>query len=170
MSDRSLDMKLIVAMARNCVIGNEGGMPWKIPKDMKRFRELTSGTNVIMGRKTYESIPERYRPLPGRTNIVLSKSYTTDEDILVFDDLNKVLDFVKGKESYVIGGESIYRQTLPYANVIEMTRLEREVEGDTYFPSIDSHEWTLSRLEYDEEQVDDILERFSFETYVRKRF
>ena len=166
--ESTLDIKLIAAMASNRVIGDKGRLPWRIPKDMKRFKDITMGKNVIMGRKTYESIPERYRPLSGRTNIVLSQHYDKEDDIIVLGSLDEVFDYIKDEESYVIGGESVYKQTMPYANTIELTRLEREVEGDSLFPEFSDAEWELIAQSYDEEEIGGSIERFCYETYIRR--
>ncbi len=169
MVDYNLDLRLIVAMASNRVIGENGRLPWRIPKDMRRFKDVTMGKNVIMGRKTYESIPEGYRPLSGRTNIILSRNYDTGDDIIVYGSLDEVFDHIRDEESFVIGGESVYEQMMPYANTLELTRLEREVEGDSLFPEFSDAEWELVAQTYDEEEIDGLVERFCYETYLRRQ-
>jgi dihydrofolate reductase len=132
---------LIAAMSKNRVIGNKGSIPWKIPNDTEFFRKTTKFCPVIMGRKTFESIG---RVLPDRKNIILTrnKSYVQD-GCLIYDDIQKVImDF--GRENLmVIGGEEVYRQFLPYADRICLTYIDKEFEGDTFFPEFSMTEWEL---------------------------
>jgi dihydrofolate reductase len=134
---------LIVAVAENGVIGRDGKLPWRIPEDMKWFRERTAGRPLIMGRKTWESFPKR--PLPGRTNIVITRdaSYTA-EGAVVVTSLKAALDAAYGEdpeEIMVIGGAEIYRAALPLARRIYLTSVHGEIEGDTHFPPIDRAAW-----------------------------
>ncbi len=134
---------LIVAVAENGVIGRDGKLPWRIPDDMKWFRERTAGRPLIMGRKTWESFPKR--PLPGRTNIVITRdaSYQA-EGAVVVTSLAAALDVAAGEapaEIMVIGGAEIYRAALPFARRIYLTSVHGEIEGDTLFPPIDRESW-----------------------------
>jgi dihydrofolate reductase len=134
---------LIVAVAENGVIGRDGKLPWRIPEDMKWFRERTAGRPLIMGRKTWESFPKR--PLPGRTNIVITRdaSYEADGAVVV-TSLAAALDVAAGErpeEIMVIGGAEIYRAALPLARRIYLTSVHGEIEGDTHFPAIDRSDW-----------------------------
>lgn len=134
---------LIVAVAENGVIGRDGKLPWRIPEDMKWFRERTAGRPLIMGRKTWESFPKR--PLPGRTNIVITRdaAYKAD-DAVVVTSLASALDVAAGEdpeEIMVIGGAEIYRAALPLTRRIYLTSVHGEIEGDTHFPPIDRAEW-----------------------------
>ena len=126
-------------MSRNRVIGNNGQLPWKLPEDMKYFTKITTDLPVVMGRKTFESIG---RPLENRINIILTrdKSYQKDGCII----LNNMEDVIKnfGKENLmVIGGEEIYRQFLPYTERIYLTLIDKDFEGDTFFPDFDKENW-----------------------------
>jgi len=132
-------INIIAAMSRNRVIGNKGELPWKLPEDMAYFTKVTTSFPVVMGRKTFESIG---RPLKNRTNIILTrdKSYQKDGCIV----LNNVEDVVKNfsKENLmVIGGEEIYRQFLPYTERIYLTLIDKDFEGDTFFPDFDKENW-----------------------------
>jgi dihydrofolate reductase len=134
---------LIVAVAENGVIGRDGKLPWRIPEDMKWFRERTQGRPLIMGRKTWESFPKR--PLPGRTNIVVTrdKAYRAEGGVVV-SSLDAALDVACGEapeEIMVIGGAEIYRAALPFARRIYLTSVHGEIEGDTHFPAIDRAAW-----------------------------
>ena len=124
----------VVAHASNRVIGRDGGLPWHLPTDMKFFRELTTGATVIMGRRTWESIPERFRPLPGRRNLVLSSRDV--EGAEVFPTLEAALAAADG-DVYVIGGGETYAAALPLADRVYATEIDAEVEGDTLFPELD---------------------------------
>ncbi len=129
-------ISLIVAKSKHNVIGDKGRIPWHIPNDLKRFKELTTGKTVIMGRKTFESLPEEYKPLPNRINIVLStdKTYQTN-CCIVTDDLKKALRKAgSDKEVFIIGGEQVYKEGLRYADKIYVTEVDGEFKGDTYFP------------------------------------
>ena len=129
-------ISLIVAKSKHNVIGDKGRIPWHIPNDLKRFKELTTGKTVIMGRKTFESLPKEYKPLPNRINIVLStdKTYQTN-CCIVTDDLKKALRKAgSDKEVFIIGGEQVYKEGLRYADKIYVTEVDGEFKGDAYFP------------------------------------
>ena len=134
---------LIVAVAENGVIGRDGKLPWRIPEDMKWFKARTEGRPLIMGRKTWESFPKR--PLPGRTNIVITRdaSYKAEGGVVV-TSLAAALDVAYGEEPeeiMVIGGAAIYRAALPLARRIYLTSVHGEIAGDTHFPAIDRADW-----------------------------
>jgi dihydrofolate reductase len=161
------DISIIVAVASNGVIGNANQLPWRIPEDLKRFKLLTSGHAVIMGRKTFESIG---KPLPNRKNIVVSRTMQAGEanGWVAVGSLEQALQAAQGSsEVFVIGGDSIYRQAMPLAQRLYVTRVHAAVEGDTFFPEISGEEW---------EQVacSDVMIcgksglRYSFVTYVRR--
>src|SRR3989344_646152 len=109
-----MDLTLIVAISNNNVIGNNGKIPWRISEDLKRFRELTINHPVIMGRKTYDSFPEKFKPLPRRKNIILSKSLDEKENIYVARTIEDALELTEGQDPYVIGGKDIYQLFLPH--------------------------------------------------------
>jgi dihydrofolate reductase len=127
---------LIWAQSSNGVIGRDGTMPWHIPEDMKHFRSVTRGAAVIMGRRTWESLPPRFRPLPGRRNIVLSRSGLVLDGAEVFTSLEKALADVTG-DVWVMGGAAVYEAALPFADVVEVTEIRESFEGDTYAPAVD---------------------------------
>ena len=142
-------ISLIAAVAQNGVIGREGGLPWRIPEDLKFFKAATLGKPVIMGRKTYISIG---KPLPGRLNIVLTRDRTWHAPgISVAHDLDAALRIAQDSgaiEVMIIGGADIYEAALPVANRIYLTRIQREFEGDALFPFFDPAEWSeVARVE-----------------------
>ena len=121
---------LVVAIADNGVIGNNGAIPWQLPEDMKRFKALTLGHTVVMGRKTWDSLPPKNRPLPGRRNVVV----TRDAGWQAEGAERAVLDAaLAGGDVFVIGGAEIYRAALARADRIEFTEIHRDFEGDAYF-------------------------------------
>jgi dihydrofolate reductase len=128
-------ISIIAAMAENRVIGREGAIPWDIPADRRRFRELTMGRPVIMGRKTFDSIG---RPLPGRSNIVLSRdpAYRAEGCIIVKSLEDALLACGCADEAFICGGEELYRQALAVADRIFLTVVHRLCQGDAYFPLI----------------------------------
>ncbi len=161
-------MKCILSADNNWGIGFQNSLLIKIPSDMKRFRALTSGNVVIMGRKTLESFPQQ-KPLPNRTNIVLTnnKEYKVDGAIVVHS-VEEALEKAKeaGGEIYVIGGENVYRQFLPLCDEALITRIDHSYEADAFFPNLDEDPaWELVD-ESDEETCFDIT--FTYCTYKRK--
>jgi dihydrofolate reductase len=135
-------VSLVVAYARNRVIGRDGGLPWHLPSDMKHFRELTTGGTVVMGRKTYASIPDRFRPLPQRRNIVLSRDATyRARGAELYPSLPAALDAC-GRDCFVIGGGATYVTALPHAVRVHATEVAEDVEGDVLFPPLPEAEWT----------------------------
>jgi dihydrofolate reductase len=135
---------LIVAMARNRVIGRDNRLPWRLPADLRRFKELTMGHTLLVGRKTFESIG---RPLPGRTMLVASRREGyAPKGVQVVRSVQEALEVAREggeTELFVAGGAEIYRQTLPVADRLYLTRIEEDVPGDAYFPEYDETEWRL---------------------------
>lgn len=134
---------IIAAMSQNRVIGNKNKIPWHLPQDLARFKELTMGHWIVMGRKTYESIG---RPLPGRTNVVITKNLSAIEDhskIILSNSLDAILDMRIAEEIFIIGGGELYRQAIDRADILHMTLIEKYFNGDTYFPEIDLGKWRL---------------------------
>lgn len=128
-------ISLIVAMAENRTIGKDNKLPWKLPADLQRFKKLTTGHAVIMGRKTFESIG---RPLPQRQNIVISRNPNFKAaGIEVASSLSKALEAAKGDEVFVIGGQQIYAEALALADRIYLTLIHEEIDGDAFFPEFD---------------------------------
>ncbi|MEZ7754842.1 dihydrofolate reductase [Microbacterium paraoxydans] len=141
---------LIWAEAAGGVIGAEGGMPWYVPEDLAHFKETTQGAPVVMGRKTWDSLPERFRPLPGRDNIVVTRQQ--DWTAEGARRAATVSEAVRGQEKvWIIGGAEIFRQVIADADRLEVTELELEVDGDTFAPPktgwrvVDEGEWQTSR-------------------------
>ena len=137
-------ISLIAAVARNRAIGKDGQLLWHIPEDLRYFREVTQGKTVVMGRKTWESLPEKFRPLPGRKNIVLSRQqdYVAKGAILVFT-IEEILDAIsQDEEIFIIGGAELYRLFLPLAHKIYLTEVDGDYHADAFFPDFSSQEWT----------------------------
>jgi dihydrofolate reductase len=156
---------LVVAWAGAArVIGRDGGLPWRLPSDMKHFKELTTGGTVIMGRKTYESIPERFRPLPQRRNVVLSSRGFDAPGAEVLDSLEAALASA-GTDAFVIGGGQTYAETLPLADRVYATEIAAEVEGDTFFPALDPAAWVVSSAS---EPVAENGHEFTIKVYDRR--
>ena len=145
-----MTISLIAALGKNRVIGNENSLIWKIPNDMKRFKAITTGKTVMMGRKTFESIG---RALPNRTNIIITrdKNYRADGCIVVHS-VDEALKATSGSEEImVIGGAQIYGQFLPIADKLYLTLIDAEFEGDAYFPDYTKYKWKeVFREEHDE--------------------
>lgn len=152
---------IIAAVAENRVIGKDGELPWHIPEDMEHFRELTTGNPVIMGRKTFESLPDSVKPLPDRTNIVLTRS-GVEADVKEAESIDAAYRIAEkhGDCAFIIGGASVYRQVLGDADRMEITRIHEEYDGDTKFPEWEPENW--------EEVGREDHEDFSFLTYRRK--
>ena len=135
-------ISLIVAAARNDVIGLAGDIPWKLPEDQKFFRKQTTGHAIVIGRKTFDSIG---RPLPGRRNLVLTRGEAKPvEGIDFFPNLQAALDWAREEgieECFIAGGEAIYREGLALADRVYLTRVDAEPEGDTFFPALAEAEW-----------------------------
>lgn len=157
---------LVAAVARGSVIGRNGGLPWRLPEDMVHFREVTIGHPVVMGRRTWESLPEPFRPLPERRNVVVTRNLAwTDEGAERAASLDAALELLAGEERVsVIGGGELFAEALPLADELVLTELELEVAGDTFFPTWDRHEFVeIAR----EEHVAADGTRFAFTTYRR---
>jgi dihydrofolate reductase len=138
-------ISLVVAMAENRVIGKNNALPWRLSADLKRFRRLTMGHPIIMGRKTYESIG---RPLDGRENVVISRNPNFRPDgVTVVQSIDEALASAKDAEIMIIGGADIYEQTLPRADRIHLTLIHQGFDGDVYFPEIGEGEWKETERE-----------------------
>jgi dihydrofolate reductase len=156
---------IIAAMAENRVIGKNNVIPWSLKEDMAHFRKLTNGFPCIMGRKTWESLPKK--PLPGRLNIVVSKTMTQGvvndvvaENVKFFPSLSAAIEYCFGYEkNFICGGQTIYKQALGFADKIELTVIHKQYEGDTFFPEIETACWRQSNAED--------FDTFSFITYTR---
>lgn len=132
---------IVVAMGEKNEIGFKNQLLWHLPKDLKHFKDITSGHPIIMGRKTYESIG---KPLPNRTNIVVSRQKDWfEEGILIVGSIKEAIKFAKkiDEQVFIIGGGNIYEQTMDIVDVLEVTLVKADLEADTYFPKIDSKVW-----------------------------
>lgn len=136
-------ISFVVAMDRNHLIGVDGDLPWHLPDDMKHFRQVTMGKPVLMGRVTYESIPARFRPLSGRTNIILTRQEDySAPGCVVAHTLDEALASMPDEpELMVIGGAQIFEQLLPQADRLYLTLVDGEFEGNVYFPELDMDQW-----------------------------
>lgn len=157
---------LIAAAAENNALGKNNDLIWHLPDDFKRFKAITSGHYIIMGRKTFESFP---KPLPNRTHVIITrqKNYNP-ENCIVVNSLEKAIEICpKDEDIFVIGGGEIYQQSIAIAHKIELTRVHSTFEADTFFPEIDTTIWKLVQEEFhpkDEKH----LYAFSFQTYLKK--
>ena len=156
---------LIAAAAENNALGKDNQLLWHLPDDFKRFKMITTGHYIIMGRKTFESFP---KPLPNRVHVIVTRqSGYKAENCIVVGSFGEALKVCPEKEDvYVIGGGEIYSLALPFADKIELTRVHTSLEADAYFPEFDEADWKLASTEYhpkdDRHQYD-----FTYETYVR---
>ncbi|MFP4471601.1 MAG: dihydrofolate reductase [Bacteroidales bacterium] len=160
-------ISIIVAIAENHAIGKDNRLLWHISEDLKRFKRLTSGHTVIMGRNTWLSLPTR--PLPNRLNIVIT-DHPEDcfESCEMVDSIDAALGKCNpGEECFVMGGASIYRQMMPMADKLYITRVHKAFEGDTFFPEIPTGEWTMVESEGPHEMEDGSFS-YTFETYLRR--
>ncbi len=157
---------VIAAVAENNALGKDNQLLWHLPDDFKRFKNVTSGHYIIMGRKTFESFP---KPLPNRTHVIISrqKKYTV-ENCIVVDSLQKAIAICpKDEELFIIGGGEIYTQSIEIADKLDITRVHHTFDADTFFPEIDLNTWELTSAEFhpkDEKHHFD----FTFQTYLRK--
>ena len=158
---------IIAAAGENNSLGKDNDLVWHLPDDFKRFKELTSGNHILMGRKTFETFP---KPLPNRTHLIITRQedYSTPEKCFTFDSIQSALDEVlefSDNDIWIIGGGEIYKQAMDIADRIELTRVHSDFEADTFFPEI-GQEWKLVSEEYhpvDERHKYD----FSYLTYER---
>ncbi len=138
-------LTLIAAVARNRVIGIDNRLPWRLPADLKHFKTLTLGHTVIMGRKTWESLPDSFRPLPGRQNIVITRDANyRAEGATVAHSLPAAVSTASSDEAFVIGGAELYTSVLSQADCLQLTEIDADFEGDTFFPEIDLQQWRES--------------------------
>jgi dihydrofolate reductase len=143
-------ISFVVAMDRNRLIGTGDGLPWRLPDEMSRFKAITMGHPVLIGRKTYESIPPKFRPLEGRTNIVLTRQETYEAPgCLVVNTLEEALSAVSpDQELMVIGGAQIFEELMPIVDRLYLTEIDGEYMGDVYFPEFDGSEWRETGREH----------------------
>jgi len=160
-------ISLVAAVARGGVIGRDGGIPWRLPEDMQRFRSLTMGHPVVMGRRTWESLPDQFRPLPGRGNVVVTSN--PDWSAQGADragSIEEAFDLLESEPRvFVIGGGEIYAAALPFADELVLTEIDADIEGDTTFPAWDPREF--DEVERHERVAEDGT-RFAFVRYSRR--
>ena len=157
---------MIAAVAENNALGKDNELVWHLPNDFKRFKTLTSGHHIIMGRKTFVSFP---KPLPNRTHIIITrqKNYQAEGCIIV-DSIEKALSICpKDEDSFIIGGGEIYTLGLAYTDKIEITRVHSSFEADAYFPEINKKDWKLEKYEFNEKDEKHKYD-YTYETYIRK--
>lgn len=162
-------LSIIVAVAKNNVIGKDNKLIWHLPEDLKRFKKLTTGHTIIMGRKTFESLG---RVLPNRKHIILcndARLNIENQNVEVIDDISLLDKYISSdEENFIIGGATIYKLLMPYANKMYITKINEEFEGDVYFPQIDEKEWDILETEkglINEQNPFD----YEYVTYIRKQ-
>lgn len=166
-----MKISLIAALAANRVIGRDGGLPWHLPPDLRRFKQLTMGHTMILGRKTWESIG---RSLPGRSMVVVTRQegFAVPEGVTVVPSVEEAVRLARERdpegEVFVAGGAEVYRQTLPIADQLDLTRIEQEFAGDTFFPEFDEADWRLVAEERHEAGESSPF-AYSFQTWERAR-
>ncbi len=158
---------IIAAASQNNALGKNNKLIWHLSDDLKRFKKLTLGGYIIMGRKTFESLPGI---LPERQHIVITRNPEFQaEGIVVVQSLEQALDLIPSdKEAFVVGGGEIYKQAIDIADKIELTRVHHQFEADTFFPEIDLSKWELTDSEFHPKDKKHLYD-FTFETYVRKK-
>lgn len=163
-------INIIVAASNNLVIGKSNDLPWHLPTDLKRFKELTQNGYVIMGRKCWESIPPKFRPLPNRKNVVVTRdiNYPTDGAIII-NNITKTLKFLKDEPNdnkiFVIGGGEIYKESFKFADKLYLTRILEDVDGDVYLEGFNEEKWTLLDSS---EVIQENNHKYRFEVYEKK--
>jgi len=132
-----MNINIIVAHSRENVIGVNNTIPWKLPSDLRNFKNITSGKIVVMGRKTFESIPDKFKPLPERRNVVLTRNRDWKYDgVEVVHTIQEAIKLVDDDETFVIGGEAVYKTFLPFSTYLYISYVDVSVEGDAYFPAL----------------------------------
>ena len=157
---------MIAAVAENNALGKNNELVWHLPNDFKRFKTLTSGHHIIMGRKTFESFP---KPLPNRTHIVISRQEDYQpEGCIVVDSMEKAIEICpKNETTYIIGGGEIYVLGLPFTDKIEITRVHESFNADAFFPEINLEEWEKTISEFNTKDEKHLFD-YSYDTYLRK--
>ncbi len=161
-----MSISIIVALSKNLTIGMDNHLPWRCPEDLKRFKALTMGHHIIMGRKTFDSIG---RPLPGRITVVVTRDKClTIEGCLIAHNLNDAVTLCgNDEEIFIVGGAQIYEQAMSLADTLHATEIQKDVEGDAHFPEIDPGIWQEASREVRHQSSPEPLE-YHFVTYLRK--
>jgi len=162
-------LALVAAVARNGIVGRDGGLPWHLPEDLRHFRTLTQGHPVVMGRRTWDSLPPRFRPLPGRRNVVVTRQPAwAANGAEAVASLPAALALLRGVgQVFVIGGAELYAAALPLADALELTEIDRDYEGDVSFPDVGRAAWTEVRREVHAPGADG-TPPYAFVSYVRR--
>lgn len=165
-----MEIAMIAAVAENGVIGKDNDLVWSLPDDMKYFMNTTKNHFILLGRKNYESLPPKFRPLPNRTNVVITRqpAFQLDNAFVVhsLDDAIALCKKENQERIFVIGGGQIYKQALPKTDTLYITEIHQAFEGDTYFPEYDKNEWNeVSR----EHHGKDDRHKYSFDFVIYKR-
>ena len=162
-------LSIIVAVAKNNVIGKDNQLIWHISEDLKRFKKITTGKTIIMGRKTFESLG---RILPNRKHVILcndAQMHIDNENVEILKDIKELKPYIQSKEEhFIIGGATIYRLLMPYANKMYITHINQEFEGDVYFPEIDRDEWNIIEREKGIKSEENPYD-YEYVTYIRKK-
>ena len=163
-----MSISIIVAVAENYAIGKDNDLLWHISDDLKRFKKITIGHRLIMGKNTYLSLP--VRPLPNRTSIVITDDPSDKFEgcIMAYSIEDAMKNCSSDEECFIIGGGSVYRQFMPMADKLYITRVQRSYEADTFFPEIDESEWELIEQEDHTDEENNSLP-FSFQIYIRRK-
>lgn len=166
-----MEIAMIAAVAENGVIGKDNDLAWSLPDDMKYFMNTTKGHYIVLGRKNYDSLPPKFRPLPDRTNVVITRQSDLQlEGAHIVNTLEEAFEFCKKNNQekiFVIGGGQIYKLALPYADTLYITEVHHSFDGDTYFPEFDKSDWEeVSREPHGMDERH--LYPFDFVVYKRK--
>ncbi|WP_073368344.1 dihydrofolate reductase [Flavobacterium fluvii] len=158
---------MIAAVAENNALGKNNDLLWHLPNDFKRFKEVTSGHHIIMGRKTFESFP---KPLPNRTHVIITRQkYFQHEGCIVVDTLEKAIAACpKNEDIYIIGGGEIYTQSIPFADQLDITRVHHSFDADVYFPEINPGIWELTSETFNPKDEKHLYD-YTFQTFTRKK-
>ncbi|MFL9831311.1 dihydrofolate reductase [Flavobacterium sp. ST-87] len=158
---------MIAAAAENKALGKDNQLIWHLPNDFKRFKSLTTGHHIIMGRKTFESFP---KPLPNRTHIIITRQNDYQaEGCIIVDSIEKAIEKCpENEESFIIGGGEIYKLAIPFSDKIELTVVHHHFDADAFFPEINPEDWELTHKEFQSKDEKHLYD-YSFETYIRKQ-
>ena len=158
---------MIAAVAENNALGKNNDLLWHLPNDFKRFKEITSGHHIIMGRKTFESFP---KPLPNRTHVIVTRQHNFEyEGCIVVQDIDKAIAVCPSEEDiYIIGGGEIYAQSIDFADQLDITRVHHSFDADVYFPKINPEIWELTSETFNPKDEKHLFD-YTFQTFVRKK-
>ncbi len=161
----SKKISIIVAASANLVIGRNNDLPWKLPTDMKNFKKITEGYPVIMGRKSWESLPPKFRPLPNRVNVVLTSDTNKDnyKNAIIVRSLEEALN-IFDSEVFIIGGAQLYKEAFKYADKLYFTEIFNTIEGDTYLEGFNINDW---KPIYESEVMEENGIEFIFSEYIK---